>query len=78
MFLNVTYFTLENHRHEYGHYNIQENLVPPSDSLKDLGVLIDHKLKFHAHTSSVIAKANRTLAVIHKSFVLQIIATAMP
>ena len=48
--------------------NIQGNLVPPSDLVKDLGVLIDDKLKFYAHTASVIAKANRTLAVIHKSF----------
>ena len=54
--------------HKYGQYNIQGNLVPPSNSVKDLGVLIDHKLKFHAQTASVIAKANRTLAIIHKSF----------
>ena len=37
------------------------NLVPPSDSVKDLGVLIDNTLKIHVHTT-VIAKANRTLA----------------
>ena len=37
------------------------NLVPPSDSVKDLGVLIDNTLKFHVHTT-VIAKANHTLA----------------
>ena len=39
-----------------------------SDSVKDLGVLSDDKLKFHAHTASVTAKANRILAIIHKSF----------
>ena len=33
-----------------------------------MGVLIDDKLKFHAHTVSVTAKAYRILAIIHKSF----------
>ena len=33
-----------------------------------MGVIIDDKLKFHDHVASVTAKANRTLAVIHKSF----------
>ena len=54
--------------HYYGTYNIQGNLIPPSESVKDLGVIIDDKLKFHDHVASVTAKANRTLAVIHKSF----------
>ena len=53
---------------QYGHYNIQGNLISPSDSVKDLGVLIDDKLKFHTHTASVTAKAIRSLAIIHKSF----------
>ena len=52
----------------YGQYNIQGNLISPSDSVKDQVVLIDDKLKFHAHTASVIAKANHILAIIHKSF----------
>ena len=72
MFLkNVIYFTLENHMNMVNVANIQGNLVPPSDSVKDLSVLLT---KFHAHTASIIAKANCTLGVIHKSFVLQIIA----
>ena len=35
-----------------------------------MGVLIDDKLQFHAHTASrsVTAKANSILAIIHKSF----------
>jgi len=37
---------------------------------KDLGVLIDrNELKFHQHTASVIAKANRLRAIINKSFI---------
>ena len=39
-----------------------------SDTIKDLIVLIDDSLKFHAHTTSVIAKANQTLAIIKKTF----------
>ena len=51
--------------HYHGTYNIQGNLIPPSESVKDLGVIIDDKLKFHDHVASVTAKANRTLAVIY-------------
>ena len=68
MFPNAIYSTLENYITMVRTYNIQGNLIPPSESVKDLGVIIDDKLKFHDHVASVTAKANRTLAVIHKSF----------
>ena len=42
-------------------YNMHGNLIYPSDSVKDLGVFIDEKLKFHTHTASIIAKASCTL-----------------
>ena len=35
---------------------------------KDLGILVDDKLKFHTHTSSVIKKANSILGLIKRSF----------
>ena len=35
---------------------------------KDLGILIDDKLKYHTHTSSVIKKANSILGLIKRSF----------
>ena len=35
---------------------------------KDLGILVDDKLKFHTHTSSVIKKANSILGFIKRSF----------
>ena len=35
---------------------------------KDLGILIDDKLKFHTHTWSVIKKANSILGLIKRSF----------
>ena len=42
-----------------------ETILTPSDSVKDLGVLIDDKLKFHGHSSLVASKANRILAIMH-------------
>jgi len=35
---------------------------------KDLGIMVDHQLKFHQHTVSVVSKANRVLGIISKSF----------
>ena len=35
---------------------------------KDVGVLVDHQLKFHQYAASVVAKANRVLGLISKSF----------
>ena len=33
-----------------------------------MGILIDNQLKFHEHSSIVAGRANRTLAIIRKSF----------
>ena len=60
------YSTLKNHI--ITAHNIQGNLIFPSESVKDLGIIIDNKLKFHDHVTSVTAKANRILAVIKKCF----------
>ena len=54
--------------HSYGEYNINEVVVSPSNLVKDLGVLIDNKFKFHNHSSVVASKVNRMLAIISKSF----------
>ena len=35
---------------------------------KDLGVIIDHELKFHQQTAASVKKANRVLGLIKKSF----------
>jgi len=35
---------------------------------KDLGVMVDHQLKFHQQTVSVASKANQILGIISKSF----------
>ena len=49
--------------HRYGEDNIQCTILSSNDTIKDLGVLTDNNLKFHAHTASVISKANRSLAI---------------
>ena len=35
---------------------------------KDLGVTVDHQLKFHTHTSAAIKKANSILGLINELF----------
>ena len=36
--------------------------------MRDLGIIVDGQLKFHAHTTHVVSKANRLLGLIKKSF----------
>jgi len=54
--------------HEYGEYLIDGTIISPNNVVKDLGILIDHKLKFHNHTSTITKKANSILAFIYKTF----------
>jgi len=62
------YYVLHLGPHGYGEYNMQGTILSSSDTIKDLGIHIDSNLKFYLHTASVISKANRTLAIIHKCF----------
>ena len=50
-------------------YLMNNQPLPTVCQEKDLGVLVDNELKFHQHTASVVAKANRLLAIINKSFI---------
>jgi len=46
-------------------------VVPPIQpvlSVRDLGVTVDHDLKFHGHTSLVTNKAKRILGLFKRSF----------
>ena len=54
--------------HSYGEYNINGVVISPSNLVKDLGVLIDNKFKFHNHSSVVASKANHMLTIVSKSF----------
>ena len=54
--------------HCFGEYYINNSVITPTESVKDLGITVDSSLKFHTHTSTVAARANRMLALINKSF----------
>ena len=51
-----------------GSYYINGSVITPTESVKDLGIIVDPSLKFHIHTSTVTARANRMLALINKLF----------
>ena len=50
-------------------YYMDNQQLPNVCQEKDLGVLIDYELKFHQHTAFVVAKANRLLAIIRRTFI---------
>ena len=54
--------------HHYGPYYLDGTVIDNIDSYKDLGIILDHLLKFHLHTTEVAVKANRLLGLIKKSF----------
>ncbi|XP_065883935.1 uncharacterized protein [Dysidea avara] len=54
--------------HGFGECVIDGTTITSCDVVKDLGIMIDNQLKFQDHTTTVAKKANRLLAVIHKTF----------
>ena len=47
----------------------EENIIlATTKEEKDLGVMIDDKLKFYQHITASVSKANRTLGMIRRSF----------
>ena len=51
-----------------GPYYLNGVVIDSVDSQKDLGVLFDNQLRFHHHTTAIVAKAIRLLGLIKKSF----------
>ena len=49
-------------------YYMNEHELETIEEEKDLGIIIDNKLKFHTRTSAAIKKANRILGLIKRSF----------
>ena len=39
------------------------NVIASTESIKDLGIVVDSSLKFHSHTAMVTARANRILSI---------------
>ena len=54
--------------HQFGSYYLNGIEIDSVESQKDLGILFDHQLKFHLHTTDVAAKANRLLGLIRRCF----------
>ena len=56
--------------HHYGPYYLDGTVIDNIDSYKDtdLGIILDHQLKFHLHTTEVAAKTNRLLGLIKNFF----------
>ena len=52
----------------YKEYKLGDDCIVSSNVEKDLGILVDNKLKFHEQCSAVVAKANRLLGMICWSF----------
>ena len=48
------------HTFAIGEYTIDGSVIISNDTIRDLGVLIDNKLKFHDHVSTVTKRANRS------------------
>ena len=49
-------------------YHMNDHILENVTEEKDLGVTVDHQLKFHTHTSAAIKKANSILGLIKGSF----------
>ena len=49
-------------------YHMNDHVLDNVIEEKDLGVIVDDKLKFHTHTSAAIKKANSILGLIKRSF----------
>ena len=61
----IMHLGYDNGKHEY---NLNGTILSETIEEKDLGVLIDNKLRFSSHIKSIVAKANRMIGLIKISF----------
>ena len=54
--------------HSYGSYFLNGTEIERITQHKDLGIILDDKLKFHDHASTIAGKGNCMLGLIIKSF----------
>jgi len=52
----------------YREYRLGRDIIASSNVERNLGIFVDNKLKFHEQCSAVIAKANKLLGMIRRSF----------
>ena len=50
-------------------YTLNGQVLESTEAEKDLGVMVDDKLKFHIHTAFAVKKANQMLGVIKRTYV---------
>ena len=51
-------------------YSMASQKLEVTSQEKDLGVIVDNSLSFHAHTDAVVARAYRTLGIIRRTFII--------
>ena len=59
-------------------YHLNNHTLEASNNEKDLGVIIDEKLKFHIHAASASKKANQMLGVIKRAYTSRDSSTICP
>ena len=62
----VMHFGYNNPKREY---TLNGQVLESTEAEKDLGVMVDDKLKFHIHTAFAVKKANQMLGVIKRTYV---------
>ena len=45
-----------------------DSVMPQIDSVKDLGVIMDNRLRFDIHINQIVSRAHRLANLIHKCF----------
>jgi len=66
------------HSNPHNSYTIDTVTIEESDCERDLGIMVDHKLSFDQHISTIVNKANRLLGQIKRSFVSRNKKVLMP
>jgi hypothetical protein len=66
------------HSNPHNSYTIDTVTIEESDCERDLGIMVDHKLSFDQHISTIVNKANRLLGQIKRSFVSRNRKVLMP
>ena len=61
---HVIHFGKDNTHHKYF---LQENFLSAVSDEKDLGVIVDHQLKFSSHAKSVSSSTNKSLGIIERT-----------
>ena len=57
------------HNNPLKEYILNGQVLERTGAEKDLGVMVDDKLKFHIHTAFAVKKANRMLGIIRRTYV---------